>query len=216
MDENALAARAARTIMRRFSLLLLLPPLVLGLTRQEGQEPGDVDAPLGRDVYGRPLKATGKSDELVKQLMGCWMLVDIDDAEFPPEGRTQVGYLLVGQDFLALEMHIVWDTDQGVMVDDDFQSGIHEYRIDPNGVLTTSSLIGGFLEDEGGELNLQWEDPATLRRFQTKLAGNFLTLTRSDGSRLSFSRQPLRHSKTRDVFGHETEPKKPEDAGKKK
>jgi hypothetical protein len=203
--------------MRILSLLLLLPPLVVGLARQDGQEPeGGEQTPRGRDVYGRPLKATGKTDALVKQLVGCWRLVDIDDAEFPPEGRTQVGYLLIGEEFLALEIHVVWDTEQGVMVDDDFQSGVHEYQIDPAGVLTTTALIGGFLEEQDGDLDLEWEDPGTMRRFQTRLAGNFLTLQRADGSRLSFSRQPARHAKKKDLFGRETEePKEPEGEGKK-
>ncbi len=201
--------------MRIFALLLLLPPLLATPSApQDGQEPeSGGEARIGRDVYGRPLKTTDKVDAFVAKLMGCWRLVDIEDAEFPADGRSQVGYLLIGQDFLALEMHVAWDDEQGEMVDNDFQSGIHEYRLESTGVLVTSALIGSFLEEYApkSKLDLEWEDPGTLRKFQLNLAGNFLSLEREDGSRLSFSRQPARHAAERDLFGRE----RPDSSGKK-
>ncbi len=198
--------------MRTLSTLLLLPPLLLGSAR-DAQDPASQDAiPPVTDVYGRSIK-TKEPEGLAQDIQGCWQLIDIDDAIFPPEGRLLVGYLLIGEGFLATETHIAWDTAHGDMIDDDFQSGIHEYRLDPKGVLITSSLIGAFLEEyEDHDLDLEWEDPGTVRSFTVRLSGNFLTLSRSDGSSLSFSRRPVRRSGAKDIFGREVP--QPTDEGK--
>jgi hypothetical protein len=153
----------------------------------------------GRDIYGRPLK--GNASDVATGILGCWQLVDIDDADLPAFGRTQAGFLLITEDFLALEIHVAWEEEGEAVVDEDFQSGIHEYHLDATGRLVTTGLIGAFLHPEDYELT--WEPPAEQRRFYVDLAGSVLSLRRDDGSRLSFNRRRPSGRGSKDIYGRE-------------
>ena len=186
-------------------LLLPLFPLLPSSTREPldlqdssgaEQEEGIVE----RDIYGRPI--VREKTEVQEQILGCWRLAELDSADLPPLGRSQAGYLLVTEDFLAIEIHVAWVDESGELDDDDFQSGIHEYRFDRFGRLLTSSLIGGLIgEDETGFYGLQFEKPGYERRFEVQVAGPTLILTRSDGAKLSFQRQLPRRRTIKDAFG---------------
>ncbi|MFT4541491.1 MAG: hypothetical protein ACI835_003952 [Planctomycetota bacterium] len=162
---------------------------------EESQEGEADDVNEGKSVFGR---TKGRAEDIVDKLQGAWTLIHIEDPELPPEGRSHHGVMMVSGNFLAIEVHVAWDDEDGYELEDAFQSGIHEFAVDATGNLHSVSLIGSFLDEEA---ELDWEMPGTPRQFKVRLDRNFLTLTRSDGAALDFGRRLPRTGMTSDVFG---------------
>ena len=168
------------------------------LPSQQEQAP-PAEPPRDSRLFGR---TAGRDAELIEKLQGMWQLLHIEDPNLPPEGRSHHGFLMVSGQFLAIEVHVAWDDEDGYPLEDAFQSGMHEFEIDRVGRLRTVSLIGSFLDEEE---ELDWEVPGTPRDFSVSLTGNFLTLARSDGSTLDFARRLPRTGHAKDFFGRQIE-----------
>lgn len=149
---------------------------------------------------GLALRRPTPTEALAESMRGGWQLVQLESNEFESAGRTMRGFLLIGEGFLSVEIHLTW-TVGGAFQEDKFQSGIHEYQLDQTGILTTTTLIGAGYDAEG---ELAWEAPGTRRRYRVALNGNFLNLVRADGSRLTFTRRNPVRSSGRDMFGRKT------------
>lgn len=173
-----------------------------GEEQQEEGEAGDEEegdprdeGPVARDLFGR---AARSSDDIYELLQGAWQLIALEDPQLDSQGRSVAGMMVVSGQFLAIELHVAWDSSDGIPLDDDFQTGIHEFVLDQSGKLTLISLIGSYLDDT---LLLEWEQPGMVREFRMITDGAFLTLMRTDGSALKFVRRAARVGRSRDIFG---------------
>ncbi|TDJ77137.1 MAG: hypothetical protein E2O39_02620 [Planctomycetota bacterium] len=153
----------------------------------------------GTDIFGRTRPVDEVRLARKEPFMGAWRLVQMVDHELPANGRSEEGFLLFSPGYMALQWHVMWDTVGGTGVEDDFASGIHSWDIDSLGNLTTNIMIGAFLDEE--EI-LEYEQPGAGWTFQARITGGMLTLTRSDGSRMTFVRHlGLGPGAGRDIFG---------------
>lgn len=139
----------------------------------------------GTDIFGRTRPTDETRLERKEPFLGAWRLVQMVDEELPDNGRTEEGFLLFSPGFMALEWHVMWNTQGGTGVEDDFASGIHSWDLDSLGNLTSNVLIGAFLDED--EV-LEYEQPGFAWTFLARISGGMLTLTRNDGSRMTFVR----------------------------
>lgn len=194
--------------MRHFALALaatLAFPLAGNLPGlQDPAEPpeeagADDDEPesFERDLFGRVRKrAPGAPNPLV----GAWQLLDMEAEGFPEEGKLSSGFLLVGEDFLALEMHVMWDLDLvGEALVDAYQTFICEYAVVGGSLLQCRTLIGSYIEAVDG--SLQYEPSGTDREFLMELDGEFLTLKWDQTDSMTFARRRPSPVLTEDIFG---------------
>jgi hypothetical protein len=191
--------------MKRPSLALALLLVPLAVAYQDDDVPAPIGLePLAQEDEEEDLPTLGltvltPAQKLFEDLLGCWQLSTIESPHIGAAGRVMRGYLLVGDGFLSVEIHMAWDQ-AGRQLEDAFQSGIHEFTLDDFGTLRTSTLIGASLDDY---FELEWERPGVAREYQVKLAGAFLELRRSDGAVYVFSRRPSRAGRAdRDIFGN--------------
>ncbi len=171
--------------------------------RPEDGDPDIQDPSLGlpelepaRDVFGR-VTANG-SEALISGLQGGWVLVGVDDPLLPPDGRSQEGMLLVSGSYMSLEIHMTWYDQVGEPLEDAFQTGVHEFQLDGPDRISTTSLIGSYLDEDDA---LEWEDPGYTREFQVTLAGDRLILARDDGSSLEFRRRRSQRAQIPNIYG---------------
>ena len=169
------------------SLLSLL--LLTGVQRPP--EPQDPTEGAGADRVRIDRK------KLLKDLQGAWRLVEMHSPTLYPQSRKDVGYCLFAGTSMSLEMHLGWMSDAASVEAKTFQSGTHNFDIDDEGFLRTSTLIGAYVNRVG---ELEFESPGTSRSYRVTLVSGRLTLARADGQTLAFER--MTDSKLdRDFFG---------------
>lgn len=170
-----------------------------------------------KDIFGRTLPPDEKRLDRKEAFLGGWRLVQMVDQELPEAGRSEEGYVVFTPEYMALEWHVMWDKPGGRSVDDDFSSGIHTWDIDSLGTLTSTIVIGAFLDDDR---RLDYERPGNAWTFRARVTAGMLTLERTDGSRMTFARhdgglgtgkdifgRTIGGGETLDLFGREVKPK---------
>jgi len=184
------------------ALAVLLLPLAAAYQDDGGQDPIGLEPVPEEDEQDAPahgLTPLTPAEKLYEELQGCWQLTTIESNLIGAAGRNMIGYLLIGDGFLSVEIHMNW-MQAGRELEDAFQSGIHEFTLDDFATLTTSTLVGASLDDD---FELELERAGVQRTYQVKVAGAFLELTRSDGAVYVFSRRPSRTGRgDRDIFGN--------------
>ena len=183
-----------------FAVLLL--PLVAAFQDDRGQDPIGRDPIPGEEEQDDPvlgLTPLTPAEKLYDEIQGCWQLATIESNLIGAAGREMSGYLLIGDGFLSVEIHMVWSRGEKVL-EDAFQSGIHEFTLDDFSTLRTTSLIGATLDNH---FEIEWERAGVVREYQVTQIGAFLELRRTDGSVYVFSRRPSHTGRNdRDIFGN--------------
>lgn len=208
--------------------LLLIPLSVLVLAPSEGSTPGQVttqereaarqeeerlrgkpDAdklPPGvgngnvgaLDIFGRPLRA--RENTLVQRIQGGWQLTSMELLGSSKAGRSAVGFLNVGPNYLSIEVHASWTGDNKSIEYDFHTVFTAEYTLDATGKLQTRSVIGSYIEEQTGLL--KWEAYAFPREYYVSETSKELVLTfDKDKSRLTFKPRPPMMLGRSDIFG---------------
>jgi hypothetical protein len=188
---------SARLLMRAFSFLGVLlvsftclswSPLSWSPTAQNGK---DVQLTI-------PEVSKKRIKQLEETMQGVWRLTEYKTNKLPPDGRSETGYCMVQSNYISIELHIGWLSEDGVLFNrKDFQSGIHRFEIDQTGRMETSSIIGTF-QNQGYQIG--FEQPGYKRTYHVEAIIDQMTLRGDDGSKLSFERLPETRAK-RDVYG---------------
>jgi hypothetical protein len=174
-------------------------PVTPGL-QDENPAPGE-DSVEPRDIFGRA--RTGKNSSLARELVGCWQVFDLKFDGLVEDNREELGYLIVGKEFMAFELQVSWQWTRD-QVPDAFQTFMGEYRLEPGGRIHMTSLIGSYLDDQG--FQLEWERPGDERLFHVEMpTPNMLELHFENGGRVSFVRK--RRSALDSLIFGEKEPK---------
>jgi hypothetical protein len=107
--------------------------------------------------------------------------------------------MVVGGNFLSMEIHLAWDLrENDEWIDGYFQSGISRLWMEPNGELMAKSMIGAATDEDS---TLVLESPGKERRYQVSFFGeNEVTLRIQDGPMFRFVRMRNDDSKV-DFFG---------------
>ena len=160
-----------------------------------------------------PEVSKARIKKLEEAMQGVWHLTEYKTTKLPSEGRSEAGYCMVAGNFLSIEIHIGWISEDGVRYNrKDFQTGIHRFELDQTGRMETSTIIGCF-QNQGYQLG--FEPPGVKRTYRVEAVGDLMTLFNDDGSKLSFERLPETRPK-RDVYGRPIPEKKLGDSSKSK
>lgn len=160
-----------------------------------------------------PEVSKARIKKLEEAMQGVWHLTEYKTTKLPSDGRSEAGYCMVAGNFLSIEIHIGWISEDGVRYNrKDFQTGIHRFELDQTGRMETATVIGCF-QNQGYQLG--FEQPGFKRTYRVEAVGDSMTLYNDDGSKLSFERLPETRPK-RDVYGRLIPEKKAGDASKMK
>ena len=170
-------------------------------TPPDGDElpPGVGNRDVGRlDIFGRPLH--GNRNRFVDRIRGGWQLSDMQMRGSESRGRTATGFLLIGENYLSLEVHADWEGDAKSIEYDIHQAFTAEYTLDATGRMICRTSIGSYIEEETGRL--LWETIGFQREFQVIETGRELVLSYDGGkSRLIFEPRLPQMVGQRDIFG---------------
>jgi hypothetical protein len=124
---------------------------------------------------------------LLKKLQGGWALRELDVPNLDENGRKEKAFMVIGGNFLAIELQLSWDAHvDDEWVDGFFQSGVSRIWLERSKVLVAKSLIG---VTTGENYGLEIEPPGKERRYRVHFFGkNELELAMVDGPRFLFKR----------------------------
>lgn len=170
--------------------------------------PGDGPFPPGignrdagtLDVFGRRTKL--RANTLAERIKGGWQLTDFTIQGSDPRGRTAQGFLFIGDSFLSLELHAIWDDSEGneEFAEEDMHTTFTaEYSIDAAGRLFCSTVIGSYIDDDTGEL--RWERTGFEREFLVRELKDELRLSFEGTNRMVFKARLPRLVGEVDLFG---------------
>ena len=134
-----------------------------------------------------PETPLSKEEEVLAKLQGAWVLRELDSPDFPRQRRQERAFMVVGGTFLAIDIKLAWDAQEGdEWVDGFFQSGVSRIWIERSNTLIARALIG-VMTNEDYEIEI--EPPGTERRYSVRFQeDDELVLNMDDGPRLAFKR----------------------------
>lgn len=143
----------------------------------------------------------------VEEILGTWKLTSFETTNLKREKRQEVGYLLVGDEFLSFECHIGWMDDSGGSEASTFFSGTHSYELRNDSVLVMTSLIGTTMDPNG--TTPVFEPVGRKREYKVKFNGARLVLLREkDQQSFQFERIAASGGGL-DFYGRKKQPPKP-------
>jgi hypothetical protein len=139
------------------------------------------------------------SKDVIELLQGGWVLRELEAPAFEKKLRQERAIMVVGGNFLSMEIHLAWDLrENDEWIDGYFQSGTSRLWMEPNGELMAKSMIGAATDED---YTLEFEAPGKERRYQVSFFGeNEVTLRVQDGPMFRFVRMRNDESKV-DFFG---------------
>lgn len=166
-------------------------------------EVANEDEEIERDIFGRVRTKPRLPGEESNSMQGMWQLVAMELEGYPDEGLTPVGFLLIGEAFLAFELQAYYSDD---VTDDDpwedgYQTFMAEYEVISGQQLICTSLIGSYLDEE--EDILDYEPPGIVREFTIERTGKLLTLRFGDDDWMTFGKREPTGSRLQDLYGRD-------------
>lgn len=173
--------------------------LVRGRPDKDKLPPGVGNGNVGAlDIFGRPLRA--RENTLVQRIQGGWQLTSMELLGSSAAGRSAVGFLNVGPNYLSIEVHASWTGDNKSIEYDFHTVFTAEYTLDATGRLQTRSVIGSYIDEQTGLL--KWEAYAFPREYYVSETSKELVLSfDKDKSRLTFRPRPPMMLGRSDIFG---------------
>jgi hypothetical protein len=134
---------------------------------------------------------------LRNEMQGAWRLVALESPTLIRQNRHELGFLLVTDNYFSFELHLGWLSPDGRIDEKSFSSGTHRFELDERGRMSSSSVIGSFVDVDK---RIQFEQPGKVRSYDVTCIANKMTLKREDGTKFEFER--MSDSKApRDIFG---------------
>ena len=136
------------------------------------------DPRIAHDIFGRRTRIRGNT--FAERLKGGWQLVRMVVPGSSPRGRLAQGFMHIGDSFMSLELHALWEEDpSGDIPENDVHTTFTaEYSIDSSGKMFCSTIIGSYIDEETGEL--RWERAGFEREYRIKETLEELELTFTD------------------------------------
>lgn len=150
------------------------------------------------DVFGRRIRAPRNT--LVDRIKGGWVLTQLDLENSRKGGRRATGFMIVGENYLSIEIHAFWNGTPKQTEYDLHQSFTAEYVLDATGRLTCRTMIGANLDEQTGLL--LWDRAGRPREFRVEETERELVLRwKGAKNRMVFRpRSPQMRGAT-DIFG---------------
>jgi len=152
-------------------------------------------------------KVNAAIEKLLTQMQGAWRLDELKTPTKPAERRNEIGFCLVSGNYMSIEVHLGYVSQDAKIEQTNFQSGTYRIEIKEGGQLVASTAIGAFMNRVG---MLQFEPPNVERKYQVEMEADRMNLRRNDGQTLIFQRLPD------DKWKHTPLPKQPAPASVEK
>jgi hypothetical protein len=123
--------------------------------------------------------------ETLRQLQGCWLLSEFRSPTLLQEGRQEIAYLMVAEEFMALEIHMGYFDEKGDEEEAYLQSGIYRINFNTYGDMITKLLIGTLDVGVGKAVPRQ---PGLTSVFEVELGEGRLTMTAEDTTRFIWTK----------------------------
>jgi hypothetical protein len=123
--------------------------------------------------------------QTLRDMQGGWQLVAFRSPLLQDEGRQEVAYLLVGGEFLSIEIHMAYFDQAGVEERSFIQTGTYRLNFNTDEDLTAMLLIGTLKSEEGYTVP---QFPGDISVYGVEFSKGSLILTRDDGTRFTFER----------------------------
>ncbi len=138
----------------------------------------DSDPGIAHDIFGRRTRVRGNT--FADRLKGGWQLTRMVVPGSNPRGRLAQGFMHIGDSFMSLELHALWETDStaGVPENDVHTTFTAEYKVDSSGKMFCSTIIGSYIDEGTGEL--RWERAGFEREYRLKETLEELEVTFTD------------------------------------
>ena len=133
-------------------------------------------------AQGNPTQAQSR---VLEQLQGAWRLRKIEDKQLASQRRQETGYMVVSGSHVALEIHVGYTQDNGLVGQPIFQTGIYASSIDKELNLVLNTLIGS---NTDSRFKASAEQVGKQRKYTVDIVGAMLTLRREDGAQFLFDR----------------------------
>ncbi len=181
---------------------LLVLPLAWRATQDPAPKPPvQEETPLtpDREFFGTdPLDA--EEGNLGKRMSGLWRVQEVTAENWPKEGLDLLGYLLITEHFMSMELQAFWDDTLEDAPRDAFETFTAEYRHDKTGRVEARILMGSYIERDSGRL--EWYQSAQPRRFQVRFLGkDSILLEWSEDRTITLTRQMHSQKTQSDFFG---------------
>lgn len=121
----------------------------------------------------------------LREMQGAWQLVKFVASDLADAGRQDAGFLLVGDEFLSIEIHMAYFDADGYEQGSFMQTGIYRVNFNADGMLMATCLIGSV--DDGTGLTAP-QPPGIVSTYDIDLVRGSLFMTSADGSRFEFER----------------------------
>lgn len=136
-----------------------------------------------------PRNPTERAAERSASLLGAWQLVSASIQGSKVPALDAAGYLLVVEDYLSMELHLVLPTSQASGSEQPFfQSATRRWRFTSDSRLETSALIGN--TNLNPTERWDFDRPGMKVLYQVVLSEVQLVLERPGDSKLTFRRLP--------------------------
>jgi hypothetical protein len=156
------------------------------------------------DVFGRR-RQSSESKSPQELLIGGWALESMKLRKGPTSSQGASGLLVVGQNFLSLELHGSGDPTSRTNGLAFHMSLGGEYVLTPGGALSLRTVIGSFQDTNSDQL--AWEGTGKTREFKAVFSERQLALSWGGGAnQLLFSRRTPTMSGRIDIFGRRIQP----------
>jgi len=140
-------------------------------------------------IAGEQARARAERDarlvNLLRGMQGGWQLVDFRSPQLVDAGRQEVGYMLVSDEFLSIEIHMAYFDPAMQEGDSYIQTGTYRLNFNSQEELTAMLLIGTRKSEEGYVIPTF---PGGVTTYDVLFDKGSLVLTLEDSTRLTFER----------------------------
>ena len=161
---------------------------------QEQDEPGEDEdlSVLERNALLEEARLS-RSVESLRQMQGAWALSELRSTTLTEAGRQDVAFMVVAEEFMALELHMGYFDAQGKEEESFLQSGTYRLNFNVYGDLIAKLLIGTLDLGVGQAMP---RTPGMIVIYELEIEPGKLTMTSEDGTRFVWTR--LRTNKLTD------------------
>lgn len=123
--------------------------------------------------------------ESLRQMQGGWVLSDLRSPVLTDAGRQDIAYMVVAEEFMALEIHMGYFDPQGNEEESYLQSGVYRLNFNVYGDLIAKLLIGTL---DLGVGQATPRAPGMVVVYELEVQPGQVTMTGEDGARFVWTR----------------------------
>ncbi|HIG12194.1 MAG: hypothetical protein ABGY71_13605 [bacterium] len=159
--------------------------LATGLWIQTGGDPSQAERQARERDREAAEERLSRNVETLRRMQGGWQLSELRSASVQDAGRQDVAFMVIAEEFMALEIHMGYFGLGGKEEESYLQSGTYRLNFNVFGDLVATLLIGTL--DLGGGLTAP-RRPGMVAIYEVEVREGRLTMTAEDSSRFIWTK----------------------------